>query len=69
MKKADIKTFLAMFGTKVDINETSDYVELMMDDHVCISWYGIEYYIPENNMFYTENDSNIVDHLTENNHV
>lgn len=67
MKKSEIKEFLKEFGTPVD--ECSNDAELMMDDHICIKWYGTEYYVKENNMFYSEYDSDIVDYLNENHHV
>ena len=69
MTKKEVKEFLETYGTKVSQDETSDYVELMMDDHVCIRYYGTEYYIPENNMFYTSFDEEIREHLTDNHHV
>ena len=67
MKKQAIKTFLKEFGTIV--NECDEDVEIMMDDHICIKLGGIEYYVPENNSFYSEFDSEIVDYLNENHHV
>jgi len=69
MKKAEIKEFLKTYGTRVLEVEPDGYVELMMDNHICIRYYGIEYYVPENNIFYTEYDIEIVDHLKENHHV
>ena len=60
---AVIKAFLLKYGTKVVENESSDYVDLMMDDHKCIEYQGNEYYIPENNSFYTEDDEILKDML------
>lgn len=62
-----IKGFLNEFGTKV--NECIEDTDLMMDDHICIKWDDIEYYVPENNSFYSELDYEIVTYLNENNHV
>ena len=67
MKKQDIKTFLKEFGTIV--TECDEDVEIMMDDHICINWYGTEYYVPENNSFYSESDMAVVDYLNEKHHV
>ena len=51
-----IDTFLKKFATKVRECEDGYYVELMMDDHFCIDYDDIPYYIPENNSFYTDDD-------------
>lgn len=59
MEKA-ILNFLEKFGTKVLDDEKSDFVELMMDDHHCIEFLAVQYYIPENNSEYTEDDELIV---------
>jgi len=67
MTKQAIKLFLKEFGTPV--TECDEDVELMMDDHICISWYGTEYYVPENNSFYSEFDMEVVDYLNDNHHV
>lgn len=67
MTKQEIKAFLKEFGTPV--NACSQDAELMMDDHICISWYGTEYYVKENNMFYSDFDYEIVEHLNEKHHV
>jgi len=67
MTKKEIKTFLETFGTRV--TECSQDVELMMDDHRCIKWGGIEYYIPENDSFYTDLENEICEYLYINHHV
>jgi hypothetical protein len=69
MKKAEIKEFLKTYGTKVLATEPEGYVELMMDNHICIRYYGTEYYVAENNMFYSEADNDMVDYLKERHHV
>ncbi len=56
MKKL-INDFIKKYGIKVRSNESSAYVELMMDDHKCIEYEdGKEYYIPENSSSYSEDD-------------
>lgn len=62
MKKL-VLAFLAQYGTKVKRNEDSAYVELMMDDHICIDFDDREYYVPKNNSFYTEDDEMILEYL------
>lgn len=51
-----IEDFLNKYCTKVKENEDESYVELMMDDHQCIFYLGEEYYVPENNSLWDEND-------------
>lgn len=68
MKKL-IDEFIAQYGTKVRSNESGSHVELMMDDHICIEWNDNEYYIPENNSNYTEDDDLIYEFLNECYHV
>jgi len=69
MKKQLIKEYLKQFGTKVMADEDAAYVELMIDNHKCIKWYGIEYYIPENSMLYGEVEERIYEHLVESYHI
>jgi len=68
MKKL-IQEFLDKFGTKVLENEDSAQVDLMMDDHICVEWDGAEYYVPENNSSYTEDDDLIYEFLNDCRHV
>ncbi len=58
----EINIFLSTWATKV---RDEDNVELIMDDHFCIDYNDVEYYIPENNSFYTERDDEITEHLKE----
>jgi len=64
MKKL-ILDFIETFGTEVKENEDSSYVELMMDNHRCIEFEGIKYYIPEENSFWGEDEYLIYEFLTE----
>ena len=68
MKKL-INEFISQYGTKVKSKESSAYVELMMDDHICIDWNDNEYYIPKNNSNYTEDDDLVYQFLNECYHV
>lgn len=63
MKKLVIE-FIGKYGTKVRKNESSGYTELMMDNHICIEFGDNEYYIPEDNSFYSEDDLMIYDYLS-----
>jgi|3_EtaG_2_1085321.scaffolds.fasta_scaffold39493_2 hypothetical protein len=40
-------------------------LELLMDDHICVTWEGTDYFIPENNSFFTEDDDLIWKFLNE----
>jgi len=68
MSKQEIREFLKQYGTRTDETPDGD-AEIWMDDHTCIEWSGVEYYVKENNIFYTERDYEILDHLNENFHV
>lgn len=68
MNKTAIKNFLVEYGIPVSETRGAD-TELYMDDHTCIKWAGIEYYVRESSMMYTEADNTIVDYLDENFHV
>ena len=58
-----IKDFLETYGTKVLEGESSDFVELMMDDHICVEVDYVQYYIPKTNTFYTEDDDLVYEFL------
>lgn len=58
-----ILDFLEKYGTKVREEETFDFVVLMMDDHICIEFEYQQYYIPENNSLYTEDEDLIYEFL------
>ena len=62
MTKQDIRTFLSTYGTRVTETQDND-AELWMDDHVCIKWHGVEYYLPQNSVLYDELDEKILEHL------
>mgnify|MGYP003403069320 CR=1 FL=1 len=55
MKKL-IQVFLEKFCVKVADNEDSATTELYMDNHDCIEFEDMEYYVPKDNSFYSEDD-------------
>jgi len=66
--KKEVLEFLKEWCTKVDETPDND-AELWMDNHICIKYNGIEYYVPENSMLYTEWQYELVDKLKEEYHV
>ena len=64
-----IKNFIDLYGTPVSKDESVSQVELMMDNHKCIKWEGVEYYIPEENSFWGEDDELIYEFLSTCYHV
>ena len=58
--------FLNEYCTKVKNNEDSDYVELMMDNHICIEYDNQRWYIPENNILWSKEEEVIKDGLYKN---
>jgi len=68
MTKARIREFLKEFCDEV--YEMPDHaLELLMDNHKCVRWYGKEYFVPENCSFYTADDDKVWEHLVWNFHV
>ena len=59
----DIEEYLNRRGIKVQENEPDHYVELMMDNHKCVNFKDVQYYIPEDNNFDT--DDKIFDLLVD----
>jgi uncharacterized protein (DUF1499 family) len=68
MKKI-IVHFLEKYGTKVLPDESMEYIELMMDDHICVEFDDVEYYIPRDNSHYSEDDELIFNILDQMFHV
>jgi hypothetical protein len=67
MKEA-INQFLKEFADEVyDMPE--HHLELLMDNHICISWNGKEYFVPENNSCFSEDDNLIWEFLNTCYHV
>ena len=64
--KECVGDFISYYGTKVKENESSDYVDLMMDDHKCVEFEGQQFYIPNSNNTYVSTDFLIDDYLIEN---
>lgn len=67
--KEVIQEFLEKYGTVVPDNDDCASAELMMDDHICVEFAGVQYYVPKNNSFYTEDDEFTYDILNEMFHV
>jgi hypothetical protein len=65
MPKPEIREFL-----KENCDEVYDMpdheLDLMMDNHRCINWYGKEYFISRSLSFYDELSEKIYDHLYNN---
>ena len=59
-----ILDFLKTHCTRVRKRESSSYVDLMMDNHKCIEFEKMQFYVPENS--YSEADELVYDHLIEN---
>lgn len=60
IKISDLVEFIRQYGIKVKKSETLDYVELMMDNHICIKFKDAQYYIPED-VNYNDGDELIYD--------
>jgi hypothetical protein len=63
----EIVSYLNERGITVKENEEPHYVELMMDNHKCIEYNGVQYYIPEDNNLGI--DETIYDYLIDFFHV
>lgn len=57
-----IEQFLKEYGTEV---REGDDAELIMDDHICVDWKSVYYYIKENNSMYSDDDEHIVEFLSQ----
>ena len=66
MKKI-IEDFLKMYGILVSENEDDAIVELMMDNHKCVVWSKLQYYVPEDTA-YSEEDELVYEYLTSCHH-
>lgn len=65
--KECVDDYLEVYAKKVEENESSDYVDLIMDDHSCVEFDGQQYYIPDSNSGYSNNDNIIYDYLMSDN--
>ena len=43
----EVKKFLDTYGIEVEENESESYIDLMMDDHKCTEWKGVQYYLSD----------------------
>jgi hypothetical protein len=67
MKKPEIREFLNDYCDRTDEMDMPDHMwELLMDDHRCIVWHGVEYIMPENCSMWTNFEQGVADHLYDN---
>jgi len=59
-----VKEYLKEYCTKVRKKETDSYIELMMDNHKCINYGGVQYYIPKS--YHSNEETIIADFLIDN---
>jgi hypothetical protein len=64
----EVKMFLDTHGIEVEENEPDNYVELMMDNHKCAEWKGVQYYISDS-LDLSEDEQKIYDVLAYALHV
>jgi hypothetical protein len=63
-----VNEFLSNNGIEVDENEPDHYVELMMDNHKCTEWNGVQYYLSDS-LDLTDDEQKIYDVLAYTLHV
>ena len=59
----EVEEFLEFHGIEVEENEPTNYVELMMDNHKCVSWNNKQYYLSDSLLLDDEQEK-IYDALT-----
>jgi hypothetical protein len=64
----EVEEFLSNYGIEVEKNEPDHYVELMMDNHKCTEWKGVQYYISDS-LDLSEDEEKIYDVLAYALHV
>ena len=66
MTAQEILDFLEAYCVKVESNESSQYVDLMMDNHKCIEFNEEQYYVPdEMPLLASEKDEEVRDYIIE----
>lgn len=65
---SEVEQFLEDHGIEVEENEPLAYVELMMDNHKCTEWKGVQYYLSDS-LDLTEEEEKIYDVLVYALHV
>jgi hypothetical protein len=65
---SEVAEFLEDHAIEVEENEPDHYVELMMDNHKCTEWKGIQYYISDS-LDLSEDEQKIYDVLVYALHV
>lgn len=43
----EVKNFLDTHGIEVEENESDYYIDMMMENHKCTEWQGIQYYLSD----------------------
>lgn len=64
MLKKLINDFLNQYATLARDDEDSAYIELMVDNHHVIRWEGNEYYLPEENSLWNEEENLLAEMLS-----
>ena len=64
----EVKKFLDTHGIEVEENEPEAYIDLMMDNHKCTEWKGVQYYISDS-LDLSEDEEKIYDVLAYALHV
>jgi hypothetical protein len=60
-----VDTFLTNHAVEVEENEPANYVELMMDNHKCVSWKNKSYYISDSLVLQDDEEQKIYDVLVQ----
>lgn len=60
-----VDEFLQDYCTEVQPNEDPAYVELKMDNHICIDFQGKQWYVPKDNMLWNDTDTEYFDFLNQ----
>lgn len=60
-----VTQFIDTYGIKVKEDEELHYVELMMDNHICVEWMDEQYYILKDNSLYSTVDDIIYNFLED----
>jgi hypothetical protein len=64
----EVRAFLAEYADEV-YDMPDHALELLMDDHICVKWENKEYFVPENNSCFTEQDDKVWNYLNNQFHV
>ena len=65
----ELREFVKTFCTKVGKDEALSTVELMMDNHKCVEFEDVEYYMPEDISLLNEREEVLQEYLEINNQL